>query len=72
MKDPSFEAFRKQLAAVAEKKDRRALAGMVSAQFFWMGDKGDKADRPSKGPDRNNDKGGAGSWQMGGGKKGKN
>ena len=43
--DPSFEAFRKQLAAVAEKKDRKALAGLVAQSFFWMGEKGDKADK---------------------------
>jgi hypothetical protein len=43
--DPSFEAFRKQLGAIAEKKDRKALAGLVAANFFWMGEKGDKADK---------------------------
>jgi hypothetical protein len=43
--DPSFEAFRKQLGAVAEKKDRKALAGLVAPNFFWMGEKGDKADK---------------------------
>jgi hypothetical protein len=43
--DPSFEAFRKQLGAVAEKKDRKALAGLVVPNFFWMGEKGDKADK---------------------------
>jgi hypothetical protein len=49
--DPSFEAFRKQLAAVAEKKDRRALAGLVAQNFFWMGEKGDKADKKKPGLD---------------------
>jgi hypothetical protein len=49
--DPSFEAFRKRLAEVAEKKDRNALAGMVSRSFFWMGDKGDKADKKRSGID---------------------
>ena len=39
--DPSFEAFRKQMGAAAEKKDRKALADMVSKTFFWMGEKGD-------------------------------
>ena len=43
MSDPSFEAFRKQLAAIVEKKDRKALAPMVVNNFFWMGEKGDKA-----------------------------
>src|SRR6185295_5871812 len=40
--DPSFEAFRKQLGAVASKKDRKALAGLVAPNFFWMGEKADK------------------------------
>ena len=47
--DPSFEAFRKQLGAVAEKKDRKALAGLVAPNFFWMGEKGDKADKKKPG-----------------------
>jgi len=47
--DPSFEAFRKQLGAVAQKKDRKALAGLVAANFFWMGEKGDKADKKKPG-----------------------
>ena len=51
VEDPSFEAFRKELAAVAEKKDRRALANMVAKNFFWMGDKGDKADKKKPGID---------------------
>ncbi len=38
--DPSFEAFRKQLADIAAKKDRAALAKLVVAQgFFWIQDK---------------------------------
>jgi len=49
--DPSFEAFRKQLGAVAEKKDRKALAGLVVPNFFWMGEKGDKADKKKPGVD---------------------
>jgi hypothetical protein len=49
--DPSFEAFRKQLGAIAEKKDRKALAGLVVANFFWMGEKGDKADKKKPGID---------------------
>ena len=47
--DPSFEAFRKQLGAVAEKKDRKALAGLVVPNFFWMGEKGDRADKKKPG-----------------------
>jgi hypothetical protein len=44
--DPSFDAFRKQLADVAAKKDRNALARLVVAQgFFWDGENGDKADK---------------------------
>ena len=51
VKDPSFEAFRKQLGAIAEKKDRAALAALVSKSFFWMGEKGDKADKKKSGFD---------------------
>jgi hypothetical protein len=51
VKDPSFEAFRKQLGAVAAKKDRKALAGMVAQNFFWIGEKGDKADKKKPGID---------------------
>jgi len=47
--DPSFEAFRKQLGPIAEKKDRKALATLVAANFFWMGEKGDKADKKKPG-----------------------
>jgi hypothetical protein len=47
--DPSFEAFRKQLGPIAEKKDRKALAGLVAPNFFWMGEKGDKADKKKPG-----------------------
>jgi hypothetical protein len=43
--DPSFEAFRKQLAEIAEKKDRKALAALVANNFFWLGEQGDKAAR---------------------------
>jgi hypothetical protein len=38
--DPSFAAFRKDLGAAVEKKDRAALAKLVVAQdFFWIQDK---------------------------------
>jgi hypothetical protein len=44
--DPSFVAFRKELADIANRKDRATLARLVVANnFFWMGEKGDKADR---------------------------
>jgi hypothetical protein len=49
--DPSFEAFRKQIGATAEKKDRKALAGIVAQNFFWMGEKGDRADKKKPGVD---------------------
>jgi len=49
--DPSFEAFRKNLANVAERKDRAALAKLIVAQgFFWMQDK-DLADKSKPGID---------------------
>jgi hypothetical protein len=43
--DPSFEAFRKQLADIANRKDRAGLAKMLVTQgFFWENENGDKAD----------------------------
>lgn len=49
--DPAFEAFRKNLAAVVQKKDRAALAKLVVAQgFFWLQDK-DLADSSKPGID---------------------
>jgi hypothetical protein len=50
LNDPSLDAFRKQLAEAANKKDRAALAGLVSKSFFWMGEK-DKADKKKSGID---------------------
>ncbi len=48
--DPSFEAFRKELGEIASRKDRGALASKVVAKgFFWMGDKGDKANQRKSG-----------------------
>jgi hypothetical protein len=48
--DPSFAAFRKLLADIANRKDRAALANLVVAtNFFWMGQKGDKADKRKSG-----------------------
>jgi hypothetical protein len=44
--DPSFEAFRKQLADLARRKDRAALQKLVVTQgFFWEGDTGDKINK---------------------------
>jgi hypothetical protein len=42
--DPSLAAFRKELAAVAQKKDRAALARLVLAKdFFWLKEDGNAA-----------------------------
>jgi hypothetical protein len=49
--DPSFAAFRKQLGEIASKKDRAALAKLTVSNFFWMGEKGDKADKKKSGFD---------------------
>ena len=44
--DATFAAFRKQLADVAKRKDRNALAKLVVGQgFFWESESGDKADK---------------------------
>ena len=43
--DPSFEAFRKQIADVASRKDRAGLTKLLANTFFWMGEKGDKANK---------------------------
>src|SRR5262249_13858774 len=46
LNDPSYDAFRKQLADVAKRKDRNALARLVVSQgFFWETENGDKADK---------------------------
>jgi hypothetical protein len=50
--DPSFEAFRKELGEIASHKDRAALGSRVVAKgFFWMGEKGDKANKRKSGLD---------------------
>lgn len=52
MKDPSFDAFRKQLGEAAQKKDRAALTKLVVAQgFFWLAEDADKADKKKTGVD---------------------
>jgi hypothetical protein len=43
--DPSFDAFRKQLAEVAQKKDRAALGRMVANNFFWIPEDKDLAEK---------------------------
>ena len=43
--DPSFEIFRKRLAEIAQKKDRAALAEIVAADFFWIPEDTDIADK---------------------------
>jgi hypothetical protein len=43
--DPTFEAFRKQLTTIAEKKDRAALAQLVATNFFWIAEDKDVADK---------------------------
>jgi hypothetical protein len=43
--DPSFAAFRKQLAGIAQKKDRAALGRIVAASFFWVPEDKDVADK---------------------------
>jgi len=40
VKDPSFAGFRKQIADIAQRKDRAALAKHVAAGFFWTTDEG--------------------------------
>jgi len=49
--DPSFVAFRKQLGDIAGRKDRAPLAKLVVNNFFWMGEKGDKANKKKSGID---------------------
>ena len=45
VKDPTFAAFRKQLAGIAQKKDRNALAKLVAKNFFWIPADKDVADK---------------------------
>lgn len=49
--DPAFEAFRKQILDIARRRDRGALAHVVASNFFWMGEKGDKANKKKPGID---------------------
>jgi hypothetical protein len=45
LNDPSFDAFRGQLAQIAKKKDRAALARIVASNFFWIPEDTDLADK---------------------------
>lgn len=52
VKDASFDKFRTELGAIAEKKDKAALAKLVVAKdFFWMRENGDGADKAKSGID---------------------
>jgi hypothetical protein len=51
MSDPSFEDFRKQVAQIAQRKDRAALARLVAANFFWVPEEADIADKKKPGID---------------------
>jgi len=48
-KDKSFEAFREQLAGIAERKDRAALAKLIHKNFFWERQSGNGADPKKSG-----------------------
>jgi hypothetical protein len=43
--DPSFDTFRKRLGETAQRKDRAALAALVAANFFWVPEDVDIADK---------------------------
>jgi len=49
--DASFEAFRKQVVALAQKKDRAGLARLVARNFFWIPEDQDAADKRKSGID---------------------
>jgi hypothetical protein len=50
--EPSFDAFRQQLATIAQKQDRAALARIVVARgFFWVPEGQDIADKAKSGID---------------------
>src|SRR5262245_17469930 len=52
VKEPSLDAFRSQLGDIVNRKDRAALAKLVVAKdFFWLGEKGDRADKKRAGID---------------------
>ncbi len=45
LNDPEFDAFRKQIGEIAQKKDRAALATLIAASFFWAPEDTDLADK---------------------------
>jgi len=45
LNDPAFDSFRKQLAEIAQKKDRAALAALVAVGFFWVPEDTDITDK---------------------------
>jgi hypothetical protein len=47
--DPSFQAFRKQLVTIAQKKDRAGLGRVVAQNFFWIPEDQDAADNRKSG-----------------------
>ena len=50
--DAALETLRKQLGEVSQQKDRAALAKLVVGQgFFWIGERGDRADKRRSGID---------------------
>ena len=52
VKDPSFAALRKQIADIAQRKDRAGLAKLVTSDFFWTTDDGkDITDKARSGID---------------------
>jgi hypothetical protein len=51
IRDASFDAFRAELAGIAQRKDRAALARLVAANFFWIAEDADIADKKKPGID---------------------
>ena len=52
LNDAALEALRKQLGEVSQHKDWAGLAKLVVGQgFFWIGEKGDRADKRKSGVD---------------------
>jgi hypothetical protein len=45
LKDPGFDAFRQELAQIAQRRDRAALARLVAPNFFWYPEDTDTADK---------------------------
>src|SRR5262249_32676026 len=49
MGDASHAAFLKQLAGIAQKKDKAALGRLIAKDFFWFPDEKDVADKRKSG-----------------------